>query len=95
MSNKIITISGGHWEGRIAKTIFFILFWDIIYKPLHGVCGIFLSYYQSYPLDMFCESFYTNRKSLIEERLREIEESPIEETLSKMEAVWKSRPESK
>ncbi|XP_050352889.1 fanconi-associated nuclease 1-like isoform X3 [Nymphalis io] len=84
---------GGHWEGRIVTTIFFLLFWDIIYAPLKGVRGIFLSHYQTYPLDMFCEDFYNNRKALIDERLKEIEESTAEEILSKIQTAWESRPE--
>ncbi|XP_026495502.2 fanconi-associated nuclease 1-like isoform X1 [Vanessa tameamea] len=85
---------GGHWEGKIVTTIFFLLFWDIIYAQLEGIRGIFLSHYQTYPLDMFCEDFYNNRKALIEKRLKEIEESTTEEILTKIETAWESRPET-
>ncbi|XP_046970251.1 fanconi-associated nuclease 1-like isoform X2 [Vanessa cardui] len=85
---------GGHWEGKIVTTIFFLLFWDIIYAQLKGVRGIFLSHYQTCPLDMFCEGFYNNRKALIEKRLKEIEECTTEELLAKIEIAWESRPET-
>lgn len=85
---------GGHWEGRILMTIFFLLFWDIIYNSIQGLRGIFLSHYQVFPLDMFTDSFYRNRKTLIDEKLKEIKESTIEDLIEKMESVWNSRPES-
>ncbi|XP_032519813.2 fanconi-associated nuclease 1-like [Danaus plexippus] len=85
---------GGHWEGRILMTIFFLLFWDIIYNSIQGLRGIFLSHYQVFPLDMFTDSFYRNRKTLIDEKLKEIKESTIEDLIEKMESVWNSRPEN-
>ncbi|CAH0724354.1 unnamed protein product, partial [Brenthis ino] len=84
---------GQHWEGKIVTAIFFLLFWDIIYSKLRGVSGIFLSYYQMFPLDMFTESFYSNRKTLIEARLKEIESFSVEQLLAEMKFVWDSRPE--
>ncbi|CAG4946805.1 unnamed protein product [Colias eurytheme] len=83
---------GGHWEGRIITTLFFLLFWDIIYANLRGVRGIFLSHYQRYPLDMF-DDFYENRKCLIEERLKEIENLSEEEVIESMKRIWDARPE--
>ncbi|XP_050674723.1 fanconi-associated nuclease 1-like [Leptidea sinapis] len=84
---------GEHWEGRILTTLFFLLFWDIIYAELRGVRGIFLTYYQNYPLDLFCDSFYTNRKCLIDDRLKEIEQAREDEIIAMMKRVWDSRPE--
>ncbi|XP_004933488.2 fanconi-associated nuclease 1 [Bombyx mori] len=84
---------GDHWEGRIITTIFFLLFWDIIYsKPAHAP-GIFLSRYQRYPLDLYCDSFYTNRKSEIDERLSSLAAGSAEDMLEAMRRVWDSRPE--
>ncbi|XP_038211585.1 fanconi-associated nuclease 1-like isoform X2 [Zerene cesonia] len=83
---------GGHWEGRIITTLFFLLFWDIIYANLRGVRGVFLSRYQRHPLDMF-DDFYENRKCLIEERLKEIENASEEEIVERMKRVWDARPE--
>ncbi|CAK1584420.1 unnamed protein product [Parnassius mnemosyne] len=86
--------NGGHWEGRIITTIFFLLFWDIIYMRLPGIRGIFLTYYQIFPLDLFTESFYVNRKTLIDERLAMIRNSQKDNLLKKMQETWDSRPES-
>ncbi|KAJ8717169.1 hypothetical protein PYW08_005568 [Mythimna loreyi] len=85
---------GEHWEGRIASTIFFLLFWDIIYTKPRDVTGIFLSYYQRYPLDMFSNSFYLNRKTVIEERLLFIQECTEAMMLAIMKSNWDQRPES-
>ncbi|XP_053615152.1 fanconi-associated nuclease 1-like isoform X2 [Plodia interpunctella] len=82
---------GYHWEGSIITTMFFLLFWDVIYKKPRGVRGIFLTPYQRYPLDMFCESFYTNRQTDIEERLAFIEMCTTEEMLDIMSRQWNSR----
>ncbi|CAG5048889.1 unnamed protein product [Parnassius apollo] len=86
--------NGGHWEGRIITTIFFLLFWDIIYMRLPGIRGIFLTYYQMFPLDLFTESFYVNRKTLIDERLATIQNSENNNLLKKMQETWDTRPES-
>ncbi|CAB3259593.1 unnamed protein product [Arctia plantaginis] len=76
-----------HWEGDLINTIYFILFWDIIYtKPL-AIGGIFLSHYQQYPLDMLCENFYINRKAIIDEFLTIIQNS-TENQIMKMIKDW-------
>ncbi|XP_072942888.1 fanconi-associated nuclease 1-like [Epargyreus clarus] len=85
---------GWHWEGKIVTTLFFLLFWDIIYASLRGVRGVYLTHYQVYPLDMFLDSFYTNRKVLIEERLKEIEQSSTEDIVQRVCDTWESRPET-
>ncbi|XP_059054892.1 fanconi-associated nuclease 1-like [Achroia grisella] len=84
---------GRHWEGQFAVSIFFLLFWDIIYTKPRGVVGIFLSRFQMYPLDMFCESFYINRKTMIDERLAMIKKGTTEDMLGIMNRNWDSRPE--
>ncbi|XP_045778010.1 fanconi-associated nuclease 1-like isoform X2 [Maniola jurtina] len=85
---------GGHWEGRIVTTFFFLLFWDIIYARLRGVRGLFLSRYQAHPLDLYTDSFYANRQLLIEDRLKEIEKSTEGDMLARMQATWDNRPET-
>ncbi|XP_013187782.2 fanconi-associated nuclease 1 isoform X2 [Amyelois transitella] len=84
---------GGHWEGSIITTIFFLLFWDIIYSKPRGTVGIFLTRYQMFPLDLFTESFYTNRQTLIEERLAWIEACTTDEMVDTMSEKWNSRDE--
>ncbi|CAH2042272.1 unnamed protein product, partial [Iphiclides podalirius] len=85
---------GEHWEGRLVTTIFFLLFWDIIYMRLPGVRGIFLTKFSMYPQDMFTDSFYVNRKTLIDERLATIENMEEDELVKTMKETWDSRPES-
>ncbi|XP_013163050.1 PREDICTED: fanconi-associated nuclease 1-like isoform X1 [Papilio xuthus] len=84
---------GGHWEGRIISTIFFVLFWDIIYVRLPGVRGVFLSQLQMFPQDLFTDSFYVNRKALIDDRLREISNATESELLTWIQETWDARPE--
>lgn len=85
---------GEHWEGRMMTTIFFLLFWDIIYTKPVGITGIFLSYYQRHPLDMYSENFYVNRKTLIDDRLIFIEECTEDLIIDMMQSRWEERPES-
>ncbi|KAL4714963.1 hypothetical protein ACJJTC_003114 [Scirpophaga incertulas] len=83
---------GKHCEGRILETIFFILFWDVIYtKPLECY-GLFLSRFQEYPLDMFSQSFYTNRKEDIETKINKLKSMSMDDILCMMNDVWRSRP---
>ncbi|KAJ2771612.1 hypothetical protein IWQ56_001714, partial [Coemansia nantahalensis] len=54
---------GLHSENALATTLFALLFWDIIFHPLPGVLD---TEYQSQPLDMTSDSFYSSRRALIE-----------------------------
>ncbi|XP_028168981.1 fanconi-associated nuclease 1-like [Ostrinia furnacalis] len=92
--NKGEFTNGMHWEGRIITTMFFLLFWDIIYWKPPGCVGVFLTRFQKLPLDLFCESFYKNRSESIEARLSLIERSSVEELLWIMQSKWCTRPET-
>ena len=59
-----------HSEGSIVRTLFGLLFFDIIFAPIPGA---FETPYQSAPLDIAEDAFYYARKDLIEARLVEIE----------------------
>lgn len=85
---------GEHWEGRIVTTIYTALFWDIIYSKPCGLTGIFMNHYQRYPLDMFSNHFYTNRKTLIDERLTFIQECNDEQLVAFLQTQWDKRPET-
>lgn len=63
--------NGIHCEGTLLVSIFFILFWDIIYDIY--VPRTFINEIQSVPLDLLTEDFYENRKEHIDKRLRQIE----------------------
>ncbi|CAH0695805.1 unnamed protein product [Spodoptera exigua] len=85
---------GEHLEGRIVSTIYTALFWDIIYSKPPGLTGIFMSHYQRYPLDMFSNNFYINRKTLVDERLSFIEECTDECLVEFLKRQWDERPET-
>lgn len=61
---------GFHCEGSLLITLFFVLFWDIIYNT--KVPSAFINEIQYIPLDLYSEEFYKNRKSDIDQRLIEI-----------------------
>ena len=57
---------GVHSENSVMKTLFGLLFWDILFMDLPGV---FVSPYQNAPLDLgFC-SFFEARREQIENRI--------------------------
>ncbi|CAK1550676.1 unnamed protein product [Leptosia nina] len=84
---------GEHWESTMIRTLFALLFWDVIYTELRSVRGIFLTRFQKYPLDMFTESFYANRRYLIDDRLTHIEQTGVDDLVASMKSTWDSRPE--
>ncbi|XP_049877324.1 fanconi-associated nuclease 1-like [Pectinophora gossypiella] len=84
---------GEHWEGRIVKLLFSLLFWDIIYSKPAGAKGVFLSHYQLCPLDLFTDAFYDNRKKDIDSRLSVIEAASEEKLSSLLDDAWNNRPE--
>ncbi|KAL0820383.1 hypothetical protein ABMA28_006272 [Loxostege sticticalis] len=86
--------NGMHWEGRIVTTMFFLLFWDIIYWKPPDCLGVFLTRFQKFPLDLFCKSFYENRRDAIEARLSFIERCTVDEVLRIMQSKWCTRPET-
>ncbi|CCO26406.1 Fanconi-associated nuclease 1 homolog [Rhizoctonia solani AG-1 IB] len=60
---------GFHSEGAIVLTLFGLLFWDILFAP---VLGAFETPYQSAPLDLAHDSFFSSREELINARLEEL-----------------------
>ncbi|KAI8996762.1 VRR-NUC domain-containing protein [Pilobolus umbonatus] len=61
---------GLHAENGVIKMMTVLLFWDVIFAPVHGV---FETPYQIAPMDLYTDAFYEGRISLIQERLNEIE----------------------
>ncbi|KAJ1986354.1 hypothetical protein GGI26_002891 [Coemansia sp. RSA 1358] len=66
---KDLGYKGLHSENAMATTLFSLLFWDIIFHPLPGVLD---TEYQSRPLDMGSNTFYSSRKALVDRRLEDI-----------------------
>lgn len=60
---------GIHAESSILLTLFALTFWDILFED---VPGVFQSPFQSAPLDLHTDSFYTSRESTIMKRLEEV-----------------------
>lgn len=77
---------GIHGEGSTFSMLFCLLFWDIIYES--KVEDVFRTPYQSYPLDLNSDQFYTHRISEIQDRLQEIKNATIEELQSKIDQTW-------
>lgn len=69
---------GYHSEGGIVRTLFALLFFDIIFLY---VPNVFQTAYQSCPLDLHTDSFYPTRASEINRRLAEISNGDAESIL--------------
>lgn len=75
-------LEGIHTEGEIWKILFALLMWNVLFAD---VPDVFQIPFQDAPLDLVTDAFYTNRVSLIEEKLHQISttvpvESLIDET---------------
>ncbi|KAM9311867.1 fanconi-associated nuclease 1 [Gastrophryne carolinensis] len=77
---------GIHGEGSTFSTLYGLLMWDIIF--MEGVPDVFRNAYQAFPLDLYTDSFYENRKEAIESRLQLIQEASTETLHSLMADVW-------
>ncbi|KAJ8763849.1 hypothetical protein K2173_003631 [Erythroxylum novogranatense] len=69
---------GVHTESGIWLTIFALLMWDIIFSDVHNV---FFNRFQTAPLDLETDNFYSARKSLIESHLQKIHDGMAEELI--------------
>ncbi|KAF7986651.1 hypothetical protein HWV62_26482 [Athelia sp. TMB] len=76
----VLGYKGFHSEGSIVRTLFGLLFWDIIFA---NVPGAFETPYQSAPLDIAEDCFYHARENLIKNRLDEIEQGLARELLDR------------
>ncbi|NWR86050.1 FAN1 nuclease, partial [Furnarius figulus] len=77
---------GIHGEGSTFLTLYGILMWDIIF--MDNIPDIFRNSYQTCPLDLYTDSFYENRRDVIEARLQQLH-SASSETLAELIAdVW-------
>uniref|UniRef100_A0A803V5N8 Fanconi-associated nuclease n=1 Tax=Ficedula albicollis TaxID=59894 RepID=A0A803V5N8_FICAL len=77
---------GIHGEGSTFITLYGILMWDIIF--MDDIPDVFRTSYQTFPLDLYTDSFYENRRAVIEARLQQLH-TASSETLAKLVAdVW-------
>ncbi|XP_067390652.1 fanconi-associated nuclease 1 isoform X2 [Emydura macquarii macquarii] len=80
---------GIHGEGSTFSTLYGLLMWDIIF--MDGIPDVFRNSYQTFPLDLYTDSFYENRRDAIESRLQLLH-AASSETLKEMIAnVWTSQ----
>ncbi|NWQ95683.1 FAN1 nuclease, partial [Burhinus bistriatus] len=77
---------GIHGEGSTFMTLYGILMWDIIF--MDDIPDVFRNCYQTFPLDLYTDSFYENRRHVIEARLQQLH-TASSETLAKLIAdIW-------
>uniref|UniRef100_A0A8C0EGP6 Fanconi-associated nuclease n=1 Tax=Bubo bubo TaxID=30461 RepID=A0A8C0EGP6_BUBBB len=77
---------GIHGEGSTFITLYGILMWDIVF--MDDIPDVFRNSYQTSPLDLYTDSFYENRRDVIEARLQQLH-TASSETLAKLIAdVW-------
>ncbi|NXG57705.1 FAN1 nuclease, partial [Hemiprocne comata] len=77
---------GIHGEGSTFITLYGILMWDIIF--MDAIPDVFRNSYQTSPLDLYTDSFYENRRDVIEARLQQLH-TASSETLAKLMAdIW-------
>ncbi|XP_048338141.1 fanconi-associated nuclease 1 isoform X2 [Sphaerodactylus townsendi] len=80
---------GIHGEGSTFSTLYGLLMWDLLF--MDGIPDVFRNPYQSYPLDLYTDSFYENRKEAVDARLRLLHDASPE-TLSEWIAdVWNAQ----
>nr|XP_009679785.1 PREDICTED: fanconi-associated nuclease 1 isoform X1 [Struthio camelus australis] len=61
---------GIHGEGSTFITLYGLLMWDIIF--MDDIPDVFRNCYQTSPLDLYTDSFYENRRDVIEARLQQL-----------------------
>ncbi|KFR02136.1 Fanconi-associated nuclease 1, partial [Nipponia nippon] len=77
---------GIHGEGSTFITLYGILMWDIIF--MDDIPDVFRNSYQTFPLDLYTDHFYENRRAVIEARLQQLH-TASSETLAKLIAdIW-------
>nr|XP_033776666.1 fanconi-associated nuclease 1 isoform X2 [Geotrypetes seraphini] len=77
---------GIHGEGSTFSTLYCLLMWDIIF--MDGVPDVFRNSYQVFPLDLYTDSFFDNRRTAIESRLQLLHEASSETLAQLLAEVW-------
>ncbi|XP_050834286.1 fanconi-associated nuclease 1 isoform X1 [Serinus canaria] len=77
---------GIHGEGSTFITLYGILMWDIIY--MDDIPDVFRNSYQTSPLDLYTDSFYENRRAVIEARLQQLHTASSEMLAELVADVW-------
>ncbi|XP_072201354.1 fanconi-associated nuclease 1 [Excalfactoria chinensis] len=77
---------GIHGEGSTFITLYGILMWDIIF--MDGIADVFRNSYQMFPLDLYTDCFYENRRDAIEARLQLLHEASLDTLANLIADVW-------
>ncbi|NWI19599.1 FAN1 nuclease, partial [Crypturellus soui] len=80
---------GIHGEGSTFITLYGLLMWDIIF--MDDIPDVFRNCYQTFPLDLYTDSFYESRRDAIEARLQQLH-SASSATLAELVAdIWSAQ----
>ncbi|KAK2524495.1 Fan1 [Columba guinea] len=77
---------GIHGEGSTFITLYGILMWDIIF--MDDIPDVFRNSYQTFPLDLYTDSFYENRRDVIEARLLQLHTASTEMLAKLIADTW-------
>uniref|UniRef100_A0A663E3R4 Fanconi-associated nuclease n=1 Tax=Aquila chrysaetos chrysaetos TaxID=223781 RepID=A0A663E3R4_AQUCH len=77
---------GIHGEGSTFITLYGILMWDIIF--MDDIPDVFRNSYQTSPLDLYTDSFYDNRRDVIEARLQQLHTASSETLANLIADIW-------
>uniref|UniRef100_A0A8D0BL49 Fanconi-associated nuclease n=1 Tax=Salvator merianae TaxID=96440 RepID=A0A8D0BL49_SALMN len=80
---------GIHGEGSTFLTLFNLLMWDILF--MGGIPDVFRNAYQAFPLDLYTDSFYENRREAIESRLQMLQEASPDMLRKWVEDIWNAQ----
>ena len=86
---KVLGWKGYHSEGGILRTLFGLLFYDVLFAY---VPNVFQTAYQTCPLDLHTDAFYPARISEVNQRINEIGNGQAETILKR---TWDDHHESK
>eukprot|EP01034_Spumella_vulgaris_P045039 gene45040-56063_t len=82
---------GWHCEGGPLKTLFGLLFWDVLFdKDESDPRLLFVTPYQDCPLDLGYASFVRRRQSLIFSRLSSIASLSTQQILTTLSTVYRA-----
>jgi Fanconi-associated nuclease 1 len=88
-SYRALGWKGYHSEGRLLRTLFAFLFYDVLFVYIPNV---FQTEFQTCPLDLHSDAFYPSRMSEVNARSNEISNGEAEDILVR---VWEAHSERK
>ncbi|NXA33039.1 FAN1 nuclease, partial [Eudromia elegans] len=80
---------GIHGEGSTFITLYGLLMWDIIF--MDDIPDVFRNCYQTFPLDLYTDSFYENRRDAIEARLEQLHSASSAVLAELLADVWSAQ----